>query len=96
MHLSHVLIRPVETEKTLADKGTATFVVAEKATKQDITAAVETYYKREVKAVRTLRNAEKYRMTRYGKAPRRKTVKKAIITFVTAEPLDINSFSTPA
>ncbi len=80
-HYSDIIIAPVITEKSMADRqnNVYTFKVVETATKEDIKKAIEEAFKVDVKSVNTLNTKSKKR--RVGKySGRTKTYKKAIVT----------------
>ena len=80
-HYSDIIIAPVITEKSIADRqnNVYTFKVVETATKEDIKKAIEEAFKVDVKSVNTLNTKSKKR--RVGKySGRTKTYKKAIVT----------------
>ena len=80
-HYSDIIIAPVITEKSMADRqnNVYTFKVVETATKEDIKKAIEEAFKVDVKSVNTLNTKSKKR--RVGKySGRTKTYKKASVT----------------
>ena len=80
-HYSDIIIAPVITEKSMADRqrNVYTFKVIDEATKDEIKAAIEDAFKVEVKSVNTLNTKSKKK--RVGKySGRTKTYKKAIVT----------------
>ena len=80
-HYSDIIIAPVITEKSMANRqnNVFTFKVAKDATKTDIKRAVEEAFKVSVKNVNTLNTKSKRR--RVGRySGRTKTYKKAIVT----------------
>lgn len=95
MKASDVLIRPVLTEKAngLSEKkGRYTFAVARKANKLEISKAVESFYGVSVAAVNTIvvPAKERNRFTKAGVISGRKPAyKKAIVTLVDGETIDI-------
>jgi large subunit ribosomal protein L23 len=87
-----VIIAPHITEKsTLASENNAVvFKVAKDATKPQIKEAIEAIYDKKVVAVNTL--VQKGKTKRWkGKAYQRSDVKKAIVTLVEGEMIDITS-----
>lgn len=89
-HYSDVIIAPVITEKSMANRqaNVYTFKVAKDATKNEIKNAVEEAFKVSVKNVNTLNTKSKRR--RVGKyAGRTKTYKKAIVTLVEGSSIEI-------
>ena len=85
-----VLRRPVITEKAMkvSEQGQVTFVVPMDATKPEIKKAVEGMFGVKVKAVNTLCVAGKTKLFR-GKKGVRSDVKKAIVTLVDGEKIDV-------
>jgi len=85
-----VLRRPVITEKAMkvSEQGQVTFVVPMDATKPEIKKAVEGVFGVKVKAVNTLCVAGKTKLFR-GKKGVRSDVKKAIVTLVDGEKIDV-------
>ncbi len=95
MKLADVLIRPVLSEKAnnLSEKvGKYTFVVARKANKLEIKAAVESFYGVNVVRVNTMVVPAKAK-SRYTKtgviSGRRPAYKKAIVTVAEGDSIDI-------
>ncbi len=89
-HYSDVIIAPVITEKSMANRqaNVYTFKVAKDATKNEIKNAVEEAFKVSVKNVNTLNTKSKRR--RVGKyAGRTKTYKKAIVTLAEGSSIEI-------
>ncbi len=87
------LIRaPMVTEKSTmgSEHNQVTFRVPLNATKPEIRAAVETLFKVKVKAVNTLRQKGKTKLFR-GKLGRRPDYKKAIVSLVEGENIDVTS-----
>ena len=87
------LIRaPMVTEKSTmgSEHNQVTFRVPLNATKPEIRAAVETLFKVKVKAVNTLRQKGKTKLFR-GKLGRRPDYKKAIVSLVEGETIDVTS-----
>ena len=87
-----VLLRPVVTEKSTlgSEHNQVTFQVALGATKPEIKAAVEGIFGVKVKAVNTLRQQGKLKRFR-GKLGKRPDYKKAIVTLVEGEVIDITT-----
>ena len=85
-----VLRRPVITEKAMkvSEQGQVTFTVPMDATKPEIKKAVEGVFGVKVKAVNTLCVAGKSKMFR-GQKGLRSDFKKAIVTLVDGEKLDV-------
>ncbi len=80
-HYSDIIIAPVITEKSMAERANNVYVfkVVNTATKDEIKKAVEEAFKVEVEKVNTLNTKSKRR--RVGKySGRTKTYKKAIVT----------------
>ena len=94
MTLKHydILRSPVITEKATmgAEQNQVTFRVDINATKPEIKAAVENLFDVKVKAVNTLRQQGKVKWFR-GVKGRRNEVKKAIVTLVDGESIDITA-----
>ena len=87
------LIRaPMVTEKSTmgSEHNQVTFRVPMKATKPEIRAAVEMLFKVKVKAVNTLRQKGKIKVFG-GKKGRRPDYKKAIVSLVEGETIDVTS-----
>ena len=87
------LIRaPMVTEKSTmgSEHNQVTFRVPLSATKPEIRMAVETVFKVKVKAVNTLRQKGKTKLFR-GKKGRRPDFKKAIVSLVEGEVIDVTS-----
>ena len=86
-----IIIRPVVTERStlLADDNDAfTFIVAEDANKPEIRSAVERLFDVKVSSVNTMRYRGKVR--RLGQnIGRRASFKKAIVTLVEGERIDV-------
>lgn len=91
-HLSEVLLRPVVSEKSygLMDGGAYIFEVAPDATKVDVRHAVEEAFSVRVAKVNTLNRKGKRRRNRrsntYGQRP---DVKRAIVTLVEGDRIDL-------
>lgn len=96
MHLSHVIIGQVVTEKAERQKTrkTYTIAVANDATKIDVTNALEKYYGVEVQSIRVMRTASKSRAVGRGKVMvKRHSIKRAMITLTPkSKTLDLASF----
>ncbi len=95
MKLADVLIRPVLSEKAnnLSEKaGRYTFVVARKANKLEIKAAIEAFYGVDIVRVNTMVVPAKAK-SRYTKAGvisgRRPAYKKAVVTVAEGDSIDI-------
>ena len=89
-HYSDIIIAPVITEKSMADRqnNVYTFKVAKDATKTDIKKAIEEAFKVSVKSVNTLNTKSKRR--RVGRySGRTKTYKKAIVTLAEGSSIEI-------
>lgn len=89
--LYEIIRRPVISEKStmLAETNQILFETAIDATKKDIREAVEKIFKVKVKAVNTMRVKGKVKRFR-GHPGRRRMRKKAIITLVEGQSLDIS------
>ncbi len=85
-----VLVRPVVSEKSysLMDLGKYTFEVDPRSNKTEIKIAVESVFGVKVASVNTLNRQGKTRRTRYGLG-KRKDVKRAIVTLVAGETIDV-------
>ena len=89
-HYSDIIIAPVITEKSMADRanGVYTFKVVDTASKDEIKKAVEEAFKVTVEKINTLNTKSKRR--RVGKyAGRTKTYKKAIVTLKDGSSIDL-------
>ncbi|NOZ32578.1 MAG: 50S ribosomal protein L23 [Alphaproteobacteria bacterium] len=87
-----VIRNPVVTEKSTyaSEHNQVVFDVAPDATKPQIKAAVETLFSVKVKAVNTLVRKGKQKRFR-GRIGKRKDVKKAIVTLVDGQSIDIST-----
>ena len=85
-----ILVKPVVSEKSysLMDLGKYTFEVDPRSNKTEIKIAVEKVFGVKVASVNTLNRQGKTRRTRYGLG-KRKDVKRAIITLVAGESIDV-------
>jgi large subunit ribosomal protein L23 len=83
---------PLVTEKSTrgSEHNQVTFRVPLDATKPEIKAAIETLFKVKVKAVNTLRVYGKIKRVR-GRIGRRSDVKKAIISLVEGQTIDVTT-----
>ena len=89
-HYTDIIIAPVITEKSMANRqnNVYTFKVAKDATKTDIKKTVEEAFKVSVKSVNTLNTKSKRR--RVGRySGRTKTYKKAIVTLAEGSSIEI-------
>ncbi len=89
-HYADVIIAPVITEKSMANRqnNVYTFKVSKSATKTEIKKAIEDAFKVEVESVNTLNTKSKRK--RVGKyAGRTKTYKKAIVTLKNGSSIEI-------
>ena len=89
-HYSDIIIAPVITEKSIANKANNvyTFKVVKSATKLDIKKAIEEAFKVSVKSINTLNTkSKKKRVGRYS--GRTKTYKKAIVTLNSGSSIEI-------
>jgi large subunit ribosomal protein L23 len=89
-HYSDIIIAPVITEKSMAERSNNvyTFKVVKTATKDEIKAAIEDAFKVDVVKVNTLNTKSKRR--RVGKyAGRTKTYKKAIVTLKAGSSIEL-------
>jgi len=87
-----VITSPVITEKStlVSEQNQVVFNVAKTATKADIKAAVEALFGVKVKAVNTLVRKGKTKRFR-GIAGRQSDVKKAVVTLVEGESVDVTT-----
>jgi large subunit ribosomal protein L23 len=87
-----VILAPVITEKaTLASEhNQVIFKVARNATKPQIKEAIERLFDVKVKSVNTLLRKGKFKVSR-GRAGRQSDVKKAIVTLVEGERIDVTT-----
>ncbi|WP_062380636.1 50S ribosomal protein L23 [Demequina pelophila] len=87
-----IIIRPIVSEKTygLMDEGKYTFEVDPRSNKTEIKIAVEQIFDVKVASVNTINRKGKARRTRFGLG-KRKDVKRAIVTLVGDEAIDIFS-----
>ena len=85
-----IIRRPMITEKSTlgSEHGQVTFVVPLDATKPEIQVAVEGLFDRKVKAVNTVRVKGKTKRFR-GRPGRRSDFKKAIVSFIEGQDVDI-------
>ncbi len=85
-----VLIKPVVSEKSYAlmDLGKYTFEVDPRSNKTEIKIAIEQVFGVKVASVNTINRQGKTRRTRYGLG-KRKDVKRAIVTLVAGESIDV-------
>jgi len=91
--LPSVLVGPIVTEKTVAQKGKFCFVVEANASKSAIKKAVETHYGVKVSRVNVTTSPEKSRMVKRGISARKKpSLKKATISLKDGATLDFNAF----
>ena len=93
MKLTDVIRRPLITEKTTVireDGQTLVFEVAMDATKPEIKAAIEGLFNVKVKAVNTTVTKGKVKKFR-GKTGRRRDVKKAYVTLVEGNTIDVTT-----
>ncbi len=91
MMVSHVLKKPLVTEKSTFDmneRNRYAFVVDRRATKDDIKRAVETVYDVKVEAVSTMRRKGGSRRLRYGWVNEGIT-KKAIVRLREGDTIDL-------
>jgi len=97
LHKDHrdVLIAPVVSEKSygLLDDNKYTFVVRPDSNKTEIKIAVEKIFGVKVTSVNTINRKGKVRRTRTGEG-RRKDTKRAIVSVVAGQTIDI--FSSPS
>lgn len=89
-HYSDIIIAPVITEKSMAERqnGVYTFKVAKNATKDEIKYAVEEAFKVSVKKVNTLNTkTKKRRVGRYTGTT--SAYKKAMVTLASGSTIDL-------
>ncbi len=93
MNISHILVKPVLTEKSVAQEAMRkyTFVVGNSATKVDVKTAVSTLYGAEVERVNILHGLPKYKLGK-GRFPleKRQASRRAIITLKEGSKLDLS------
>ena len=95
MELAQILIKPVVTEKTSveAESGRYTFVVNKHATKIEIKKAVEALYGVSVRQVNVRPTPKKERIVGRGRTiVKRKPVKKASVTLIAGQKMDMYKF----
>jgi large subunit ribosomal protein L23 len=87
-----LILGPVITEKSTrgSEHNQVTFRVRKEATKPDIKAAVEGLFGVKVKAVNTLNHKGKVKKFK-GRPGRRSDVKKAIVTLVEGQSIDVTT-----
>lgn len=87
-----VIRRPLITEKTtaLSETNQVAFEVDPQATKPEIKAAVEKLFSVKVQAVNTL-NLKGKRKRRRGRLAQRKDIKKAYVTLVKGQTIDLTT-----
>ena len=87
-----VILAPVITEKATvaSEHNQVIFKVARNATKPQIKEAIERLFDVKVKSVNTLIRKGKFKMSR-GRAGRQSDVKKAIVTLVEGERIDVTT-----
>lgn len=92
----HIIIRPVDTEKSTKGNALAkyTFFVKREATKIDVKNTVQELYGVEVKSIQIIPTPQKYRFGRQGHPlGKRELLKKAIVTLKDAKKtIDLNKF----
>lgn len=96
MNLSQVILGPVVTEKTvkLAENDQHAVVVHSDATKTEIKSAIFKFYGLEPQSVNIIKTPEKMRVRgRRGAQVKRKTRKKAILTFTKGTTFDLLKLS---
>ncbi|AQX28184.1 MULTISPECIES: 50S ribosomal protein L23 [unclassified Bartonella] len=92
LHHYDIILSPVITEKStmLSEYDQVIFNVAQKATKSEIKAAIEALFGVKVKAVNTI--IRKGKMKRFkGVVGRQSDVKKAIVTLVKGQSIDLST-----
>lgn len=96
MHHTHVLIKPVVTEKTTLEEtnGRYTFIVNAEATKVDIKNAIRQLYGVTPKQVTVRPTPQKARVVGRGRTIiKRQAVKKASVTLGKGEKMDLYKFT---
>lgn len=90
MNIFQVILKPVVSEKSVSGQGDGkwSFLVAQKASKDDVRKAVSEIYGVKVEGVNMLKQAGKVRKLKTGKGVRRQERKKAIVTLKKGEVLD--------
>lgn len=93
MRTDLVLIKPVVTEKTVAQTGKYTFLVNKSASKHDVMAAVKEFYGVEATKVNVVNTPLKDRVLGKGRVMiKRAEQKKAIVTLAEGKTIDFNAF----
>lgn len=93
MTLEHVLVRPVVTEKTVAQKDKFTFRVHIDADKDLVKKALKEFYGVTAEKVNIIQLPEKTRLVRRGAVARKRSpFKKAVVTLKKGETIDFNAF----
>ncbi len=91
INLTDVLIRPIETEKTVSMVDKFAFEVHLKASKPEIKAAVKEFYGVDVIEVNVINLPEKTKTVGRYLARKRAPFRKAIITVASGTKLDFNA-----
>ncbi len=92
LNLTNVLIRPIETEKTVSMVDKFAFEVHPKASKADVKAAVKEFYGVEVKSVNVINLPEKTKIVGRGNVARKRApFRKAIVSLAPGKKLDFNA-----
>ncbi len=92
INLTDVLIRPIETEKTVSMVDKFAFEIHLKASKPDVKAAVKEFYGVEVVDVNVINLPEKTKVVGRGHVSRKRApFRKAIITLAPGTKLDFNA-----
>jgi large subunit ribosomal protein L23 len=93
VHHTQVFIRPVVTEKTVAQKEKFVFQVHTDATKGDVEKALKEFYGITPIKINIVNLPEKTRMVRRGVESRKRSpFKKAVVTVKKGETIDFNAF----
>lgn len=98
MDISHILIRPVLTEKSVHQEilNKYSFIVHQDATKIDVKNALNALYGVQVAHVNILHGLPKYRMGRARMPIQKKApTRRAIVTLKAGEKLDLTKLKTP-
>lgn len=88
----NILVGPIVTEKTVAQKGKFSFSVEPSASKKDVKKAVELHYGVKVDRVNITKSPEKFRLVKRGiLATKKSSLKKATVSLKEGT-LDFNAF----
>ncbi len=92
VRIDDVIVKPVETEKTLSEEGKYTFLVHPKATKGDVRTAVKEFYGVDVDKINMTTVREKMKGGRGKEVTRRSAGKKAKVSLKDGQKLNFNDF----